>query len=414
MNKQNVAVVLGGTNPHIALIENLKKRGYYTVLVDYYENPPAKQYADEHIRESTLDLGEVLEIAKGQNATLIISACIDQANATACYVAEKLGLPAPYSYETALQVTDKSVMKKMMLEGGVPTSKYITVNQVDDPSISLLSFPVVVKPGDATGSKGVRKASNPSEYVDYLTEALALSRSGEAIVEEFKTGDEFQADFFVKDGCANLIMIRKKSKLKSDDGAILQSFGSIIPAEISSELENEFRVVANRIAKTFNLKNTSLFFQAIASETNVSVVEFAARVGGGLSYRMMQEIPKFDILSATVDSYVGKDVRVECCTPSFSYATVIVYAKSGVFGMVTGQDGLLASGDIQEFFLFKSKGVFIGNDLISGNRICAVLIQAKDKGDLVKKMRNTINELEVYDIEGQPLMHKEIYEDLKV
>ena len=62
------AIVLGGTNPHIELIENLKRRGYYTVLVDYYENPPAKHAADQHIQESTLDLEKVLQIAKDIDA----------------------------------------------------------------------------------------------------------------------------------------------------------------------------------------------------------------------------------------------------------------------------------------------------------------------------------------------------------
>ena len=111
--------MLGGTSPHIALIENLKDRGYYTVLVDYYENPPAKKVADEHIRESTLDQDKVLEIAKSINAKLVISACVDQANVTACYVAEKLGLPVPYIYETAMSVTNKGLMKRKMLESGI-------------------------------------------------------------------------------------------------------------------------------------------------------------------------------------------------------------------------------------------------------------------------------------------------------
>ena len=107
LHNKPVAVVLGGTFPHITLVENLRQRGYYTILVDYYDNPPAKASADEHLQESTLDKKKVLDIARSRNAELVISACIDQANVTACYVADKLGLPAPYSYETALRVTNK-------------------------------------------------------------------------------------------------------------------------------------------------------------------------------------------------------------------------------------------------------------------------------------------------------------------
>ena len=122
MNKQT-AIVLGGTSAHIALIKNLKQRGFYVILADYLDNPPAKEYADEHVQASTLDEQEILALAKERCADLVISACVDQANITACYVMEQLGKTTPYSYETALAITNKGVMKQKMMEYGVPTSQ---------------------------------------------------------------------------------------------------------------------------------------------------------------------------------------------------------------------------------------------------------------------------------------------------
>ena len=84
MEKQ-IALVLGGTVPHMELIRQLKERGYYTILIDYLDNPPAADVADEHIKESTLDEEKVLEIAKQRRASLVISGCVDQANISACY-----------------------------------------------------------------------------------------------------------------------------------------------------------------------------------------------------------------------------------------------------------------------------------------------------------------------------------------
>ena len=66
-----VAIVLGGTNPHVTLVEKLKKRGYYTVLIDYLPNPPAAQVADEHLQESTLDKELVAKIAREKHAAMI-------------------------------------------------------------------------------------------------------------------------------------------------------------------------------------------------------------------------------------------------------------------------------------------------------------------------------------------------------
>ena len=408
--KRMIAIVLGGTNPHIALINNLKKRGYYTVLVDYYENPPAKCVADEHIRESTLDYEKVLHIARQMDAALVISACIDQANVTACYVAEKLGLPKPYSYATALNVTDKGVMKKMMLEGGVPTSTYIVVDQVDDSHISSLTFPLVVKPSDCTGSKGVRKAESYQELRKYLANALEVSRSSTAIVEEFKAGMEIQADFFVKDAEAFLVMIRQKTKIAGGAGTILQSYGSVIPVEVSDKARTNMLKIANQLVHVFKLENTSLFFQAIVNGNEVNIIEFAARVGGGLSYRMIQQIAGFDILDATVDSFLGLPVHVIYRIPQCCYASLIVYAHPGKFESVEGIHQLTSEGNVDDFFLFKTKGMQIGSELTSGNRVCAFMTHAECKGALAAKIHLIIDKLQILDVKGHPIMRKDIYE----
>ena len=183
MSNKPIAMVLGGTYPHRTLITNLQQRGYYTVLIDYLEKPPAKEVADEHVQESTLDKEKVLEIARDRDAKLVISTCIDQANVTVCYVAEKLGLPVPYSYETALSVTNKGLMKEGMIRHGIATSKYIFVKNIGDFDSAGLSFPVAVKPADSNSSKGVRKACDYGELSRFLDDALKISRSDEAIIE---------------------------------------------------------------------------------------------------------------------------------------------------------------------------------------------------------------------------------------
>ena len=158
-----VAIVLGGTSPHVLLVNKLKDRGYYVILIDYLDNPPAKQVADEHIQESTLNQDKVLEIAKHRKVSLVISTCIDQVNSVCCYVAEKLGLPHPYSYKTSLDVTDKGLMKKIMADNGIPTSSYTLTNSVEKIDWSKVSYPAVVKPVDCNSSKGVKRVDSDEE-----------------------------------------------------------------------------------------------------------------------------------------------------------------------------------------------------------------------------------------------------------
>ena len=160
------AIVLGGVSPHIALIKNLKERGYEVILVDYYQNPPAKPYADEHIQESTLDRDVIINIAKERNADLIITTCVDHANVIMTYAAEQLDLPHPYSYETALNVTDKGRMKRIMKENNVPTSDFMILDDKSQLDGLQLTFPMVIKPVDNNGSKGVKKVDSMEELYD--------------------------------------------------------------------------------------------------------------------------------------------------------------------------------------------------------------------------------------------------------
>ena len=124
-------LVLAGGSDQIDLINELKKRGHEVVLVDYYPNPPAKRFADKHIQESTLDVEKVREIAVTEKVDMICTACTDQALLTVAKVSEELSLPTYISYQTALNVTNKSFMKKVMMDNDIPTSKYMIVDKAD-------------------------------------------------------------------------------------------------------------------------------------------------------------------------------------------------------------------------------------------------------------------------------------------
>lgn len=406
-----IAIVLGGTFPHIKLIENLKKRGYYTLLVDYYENPCAKYAADEHLQESTLDLEKVVEIARERDAKLVISTCVDQANVTACYAAEKLGLPAPYSYETSLAVTNKGLMKDCMVQNGIPTSKYVFVKDLSGFESAGLSFPVAVKPADSNSSKGVRKACDLDELSRFLDEALIISRSDEAIIEEYKEGREIGVDCFVKDNDAVVIMTKERRKvvLQDKDDPVQQIYGCIWPADLTEKNRVDLQKIASQIAQAFNLNNTPLMIQVIVAGDEINVIEFGARIGGGESFRIIPLSTGFDIIDAAVESFLGGEVNLKYKRSEIFYAENFIYAKAGVFGSISGHEDLLKNGVIEYLDSIKLKGMPIGEEISSNNRIGVFAVKSCDQADLYQKLNAAIEHLEAYDIYGRPIMRKDIY-----
>ena len=400
MMDKPVAIVLGGTAPHVLLVNKMHERGYYVVLVDYLPNPPAKKVADEHVQASTLDKEQVLTIAKERGASLVISTCIDQANSVCCYVAEKLGLPHPYSYETSLYVTNKGLMKSRMKEYDVPSSSYLLTKSVDGVDWNAVSFPCVVKPVDCNSSKGVHRADSIDEAKPFVAEALNLSQTGEAIIEGFCAGDEIQVDCVALEGDADVVMTRSKVKSPGRNEAVLNSYGSIVPAQISDKVLPKLKQIAVNIAKGFGLRNTPFFYQAIVSEEEVNVLEFAPRVGGGLSYYMIKNFVGFDAVEAAVDSFLGQPISRNYHAPEKYYRTCLLYSRPCTFDHIEGMEELKTEGIVRECFITKSKGDVIDGDMRSSNRVGSFILEAETIQELQERLAACRSRISVIDNKG--------------
>jgi len=411
MPKKPRAIVLGGTSPHIELIKKLKRRGYFTILVDYYDNPPAKEHADLHIQESTLDKEKVLGLARKHHAELVISTSVDQANVTACFVSEKLDLPHPYSYNTSLYVTDKLKMKKRMLDHGIPTSKFILAESFADFEKSDMQFPLVVKPSDSTGSKGVRMVRNLIELKESFSEALEISRNKQVIIEEYATGQEVQFDFIVQNGRAELIMTRDKHPFKgaSDTNPVLQSTGSTVPTVISEKYITKLESIGQSITDAFLLSNTVMFLQAKVGNGCISVLEFACRIGGGLSYSMLYNITGNDIISLAVDLWVGKNAKFKVSKIDKFWGTTLLYAKEGIFLRIKGLNYLRETNKIVKGYTFKTKGTVIGSGVTSNERVGGFLLNAPTRKMLFERQNECLDKIQIIDLKGNNIVRKGIY-----
>lgn len=399
-----VAIVLGGTRPHVMLIDKLHDRGYYVILIDYLSNPPAKRVADEHLQISTLDKEEVLAIAKERGAKVVVSACIDHTNSVCCYVAEKLGLPHPYSYETSLYVTNKGLMKARMKESGVPSSSYILSQNVDDIDWNTVSFPCVVKPVDGNSSKGVHRADSVEEAKQYVQEDISMSRAKTAIIEDFCYGEEIQVDCVALEDDAEVVMTRSKVKDDLGEGSVLNSVGSIVPAQIPEDLLPELKAIAKNIAKGFGLRNTPFFYQAIVSGDKVNVLEFTPRVGGGLSFYMIKNFVGFDAVEAAMVSYMGLPINSEHHPIDGLFRTVHIYSKPCVFDHIEGLEELKQEGIIHEYFVAKSKGDEIDGDMRSGNRVASYIVKATTLDELNRRIVLCKSHIRVMDERGNNMI----------
>lgn len=393
--------VLAGGSDQIALINELKKRGHEIVLVDYFDNPPAKNYADKHIVASTLDVNAVKKIAQRENVDIITTACTDQALLTVANVSEQLNLPCYISYQTGLNVTNKAYMKKILLGNNIPTAKYIILNNENIDAVKDFVFPVIVKPVDCNSSKGVKKVNNIQELLKYLKEALILSRTKTAIVEEFKEGKEVSVDYYVEGTEAKYLSATTSLKIKNKNAFTILC--SDYPS-LNKEQEDIVKKIGVKVAKAFNLKDCPLFIQMIINNNEVNVIEFSARMGGGSKYYLINKLSGVNIMSKYVDLILGEKPSVNPTKQLNFCKMVYVYCHPGIFDHVNGLKELKDRGIVDAYFEYKTKGMKITHAETSGDRPVGYLIVADTSDELIQKLHYVDSHIQVISNKGDDIM----------
>lgn len=369
------ALVLCGGIPQKALIEELKSRGIYCILADMNENVAARPYADKFYPVSVFDVDGVKKVAEEENVDFVITACADQVILVQAQVSEMLNLPCYISHETAKAVSSKELMKKVFDENGIPTSKHVIMGTFDAKLIEHLSYPIIVKPVDSYSSRGVKKVFNVVELEEAFLAAVEISRANTAIIEEYVEGDEITVDAYIENGEAKVLCISNIDKIPGNDRFVICR--TRYPAQISEEVRMQVKHIADRIAKSFGLKDSPLLIQAITDGNNVSVVEFCARTGGGDKFRLIKQVSGFDVIKAIVDVTLGEKPHVEEIQLQEAIVNEFLYTESGIFDHLEGFDSLVAEGVIKEYYQLKSSGTACQEIKSSGDRVAYYTIQAE-------------------------------------
>ena len=406
------ALVLAGGFPQIALIEELKSRGIFTVLADWNENPVARSHADRFYRESTLDVDAIRRVAVEEKVDFLITACTDQALLTVAKVSEELGLPCYIDYRTALNVTNKSYMKAVFAAHQVPTARFVVVDKPDAELLSGMDFPLIVKPVDCNSSKGVKKVTCPAELEAAVTDAVAMSRTSTAIVEDYVSGEELSVDIYVENGKAHVLCVTNSEKIAADDKFVI--FRAKYPAVASPAILEQIEDTAQRIADAFGIKDSPMLVQLICDGKRIFVLEFSARTGGGVKYQLIRRISGFDVIAAVVDLTLGRKPHVKGGEPECRYlSNEFLYCAEGVFDHLEGFEELKAQGVLTDYFQFKWQGAaFDGTVENSGDRVGGFTIVGDSPEELQEKHEIARRELRVITEDGRDILRRDLLPDL--
>ena len=403
-------MILAGGNDQCALIEELRRYfngEVYIILVDMSSSVKAIPYADKFLPISTMDKEAVLNAAKEEKIDYILTACGDQPLSTMAYVSAKMGLPCYLTENEVRCLTNKRYMKEKMIANGIPTAKHIYINKNSSIELHGFNYPLVVKPVDSNGSKGVKKVFAENELTVALNEAFSYSISGDVIIEEFKSGEELSVDVYVENNVAKLLSITASKKIKENEKSFTIS-QSYYPAPISYD-ENKVLEIVQQIVDVWNLQDTPLLVQMIVEENDYNVLEFSARMGGGSKYHLIQTLSGVNIMEKYVEMVMGEKPQVN---PKKQWNNAImnyIYCKPGIFSKVVGVEELVTNGIIHSYFTYKTAPSRVEKSNTSSDRVAGFLIVGNTEKEVIQKLTYANQNIAVLNENGDDIMNHNLF-----
>lgn len=385
-------LLLGGSRYLLPVIESAHKLGLYVITCDYLPDNIAHKYSDEYCNVSIIDKDAVLDVAKKLEIDGIMSFACDPGVVTAAYVAEKLGLPSCGSYNSISILQNKGLFRKFLSDNGfnVPIAKSYCIVEDALLDIEEYNWPVIVKPSDSAGSKGVTRVDNPEKLRSSIEYALKFSHSGEFIIEEFleKVGHSSDSDSFSVDGNLQFVSFSSQRFDEEANNPYTPSAYSW-PATISDEHQFELVSEIQRLFHLLNLKTGIYNIETReCSDGKSYIMECSPRGGGNRLAEVLRYATGVDLVTNAVRVAVGMPaLGVEQKSYDGFWAEIILHGlDDGIFDYLWIADEI--SLNVIETDLWVKKGDIIKKFSGANDAIGTLLLRFDDNNYLNLVMDN--------------------------
>lgn len=379
-------MLLGGIRYLLPVIKAAHEQGYYVITADYLPDNIAHKYSDEYVNVSIIDKEAVLAVAKEKNIDGIMSFGVDPGVIAASYVQNKMGLPSFGPYESVEILQNKDKFRQFLADNGfnVPKSKGFSSVEEALKDREFYEFPVIVKPTDSAGSKGVTRVDCFEELLPALEYAFAHSIKGKVIVEEFieKSGCSSDTDSFSVDGELKFVSF---SAQRFDEHAVnpytpaAYSWPSTYTPEEEKYLTSEIQRLLTLLRMQTSIYNIET---RIGTNGKPYIMEVSPRGGGNRLAEVVRYATGVDMITACVKAAVGDEIEDICPKPYNGYwAEFVLHSNhAGVF------EGLEISKDmpveIIEEDLWVNKGDFIEGFEGANNAIGMLILRFRSEVEL--------------------------------
>lgn len=361
------------------VIRRAKELGYEVLAVDADKNAVGFKYADKFAVINIVDEKACLEYAKQENIDGVLTAATDYGVLTASYIAQQMGLNG-IDYSVARLIKNKyEVRKKLTQSGADDTGKVYQVSSNAE-AVKIkdtISYPVMVKPCDGSGSRGASKVERSEDLENACNLAVNSSLSRLATVEPFIVGKEYGVESFVENGKIYILGVMKKKMTKPPYYAEL---GHTLPSGLKAEVESKVKCCVEKAIKALGINFGSVNMDLLLTDSGeVHIVDIGARMGGNLiGSHIIPLGTGIDYMGNMIKAFVGDKTDFSCVSDKKTVLTRLLALSPGVVEA------------LPDFALLEEENVIIEHHLSIGDEItpyrtnldgCGYVVCTNDESD---------------------------------
>lgn len=331
--------MLGGSMYQTYAIKEAVNLGYYVITCDYLPSNPGHKFAHEYHNVSTTDKEAVLELAKKLKVDGVVAYASDVAAPVAAYVSEQLGLPTS-PYESVRILSTKDLFRKYLREHGfnAPKAQGFSTYEEAIEVIDSFKMPVMVKPVDSAGSKGVNKMTDKSQLKTFVDDALHYSISKRFIIEEFivKKGPQISGDAFSVDGKIVFHCLGNEFYNPNYDKDFAP-LGECWPFELEQSIMDNLVKDIQRLITSLGMKTNAYNVEAIVGEDDkIYLIELGARAGGSLIPQLVHYVTGVNYVPYVIKAAAGDDCSgLKMAEPKGCWSNYMVHSNvTGKFASI--------------------------------------------------------------------------------
>ena len=385
-------MLLGGIRYLLPVIKAAHEQGYYVITADYIPDNIAHKFSDEYVNVSIIDKEAVLKVAREKQIDGIMSFGVDPGVVSASYVQNQMGLPSFGPFESVEILQNKDKFRTFLTEHGfnVPKAKGYTIAAEAMADAAIWDYPIIVKPTDAAGSKGVTRVDNAEQLKAAVDYAFEKSISDHIIIEDFieKAGCSSDTDSMSVDGklvftsfCAQRFDLNATNPYTP----AAYSWPSTFTAEQEAYLTSEIQ----RLITLLGLKTVVYNIETrIGTNGKPYIMELTPRGGGNRLCEMLRYATGVDMITAITRAMVGDSIEpIEQKPYNGHWAEIILHAdQDGVFDHLEISKDLPA--EVVEEDLWVKQGDKVESFEGANNAIGTLVLKFQSAEELEKAITN--------------------------